>query len=33
MKLFEPIRIGNLELKNRIVMPPLAIKNQEKVVL
>jgi len=30
MKLFEPIRIGNLELKNRIVMPPLAIKNQEK---
>jgi len=30
MKLFEPIRIGVLELKNRIVMPPLAIKNQEK---
>ncbi len=30
MKLFEPIRIGDLELKNRIFMPPLAVKNPQK---
>ncbi|MBC7195254.1 MAG: NADH:flavin oxidoreductase [Caldisericia bacterium] len=29
-KLFEPINIGDLEIKNRIVMPPLAVKNPFK---
>ncbi|MDI6861362.1 MAG: NADH:flavin oxidoreductase [Caldisericia bacterium] len=29
-KLFEEIQIGDMVLKNRIVMPPLAVKNPEK---
>jgi len=29
-KLFEEIQIGSVTLKNRIVMPPLAVKNPEK---
>ncbi|MGB9842941.1 MAG: NADH:flavin oxidoreductase [Caldisericia bacterium] len=28
--LFEPIEIKGMKIKNRIIMPPLAIKNQEK---
>lgn len=30
MKLLEPIRIGNIELKNRVMFPPLTTGYEEK---